>query len=379
VEYTKDLESPEICRRWTAIGTLAAVMQQKLSVTVGSGIIWPNMYIWLVSTPGIGKSIAIKEARKFIQDLDKIYIAPTNVSSASLIDFVAEARCILTPVPGPAIQYNSAILLPDELMAFMATYDTQMIGLLTTLYDTDVPYGEDKRTLGTKHRMERPQLNMIVGTTPSNIMTYVPQTAWDQGFTSRIVLVWATKRKDDRDIFAVTARTRSAELEHDIRVINSTVGKFDMEESFKQKVRDWRAADYPPAPTHPRLTHYLPRRLAHFFKLAMVSSIDRGPSLVLTMADWERATKWLFEAEATMPIIFEQGITHSDTGAQNELAHFIRSQKGEISETQLVRKARTLLPVYAVTKTIEVLEKSGVIQQIRYDVKARQKIFKAGA
>src|SRR5437867_4059065 len=65
VKFTASIESPEIFRRWTAITTIAAVLEQKVWAWTND-VIYPNMYTFLVGHPGVGKSRTINEARKML-------------------------------------------------------------------------------------------------------------------------------------------------------------------------------------------------------------------------------------------------------------------------------------------------------------------------
>src|SRR5262245_53125136 len=67
IEHTANLESPEIGRKWEAIGMIAAVQEQKVWVDTGS-LLYPNLYIFLVGQPGTGKSRAIIAASGIIRE-----------------------------------------------------------------------------------------------------------------------------------------------------------------------------------------------------------------------------------------------------------------------------------------------------------------------
>src|SRR6058998_1960543 len=69
VEYTSHIDSPEIFRRWTAITTIAAVLEQKVWGWT-TDYVYPNMYTFLVGHPGVGKTRTIKAAQKMCETLD---------------------------------------------------------------------------------------------------------------------------------------------------------------------------------------------------------------------------------------------------------------------------------------------------------------------
>src|SRR5947207_2880446 len=58
VNHTANLESAPIWRRWAAIATIGAVLEQKVFVTTSSPL-YPNLYVFLVGDAGLGKTRAI--------------------------------------------------------------------------------------------------------------------------------------------------------------------------------------------------------------------------------------------------------------------------------------------------------------------------------
>ena len=48
--------APPMFRTWAAISAVAGVMERRMSVNVGYGPLYPNMYVVLVAPPGIGKT-----------------------------------------------------------------------------------------------------------------------------------------------------------------------------------------------------------------------------------------------------------------------------------------------------------------------------------
>lgn len=307
-----------------------------------------------------------------------MHIAPTSVTSASLTDFMHDvAKRTIVNFPGPTLTYNPGILLPDEISAFMPEYDTKMIGLLTTLYDAVVPYSESRRTTGKTIKIENPVLNMILGTTPSNLLKYLPEFAWEQGFTSRVILVYSPKIGGYRDRFATTVKRDDEALLHDLECINRLEGEFFKEQSFLDKLNAWGGVGYPPEPAHPRLEHYNTRRWAHTLKLAIVSSADRGDSCHITSEDFDRAKSWLLEVEARMPLIFEKGLPTMGTAGHEALIWFIKGFNGAtIREEQIKRKAMTLMPIQTINPTIDIFVQSGIISVVKID-KNNQRTFKA--
>jgi len=94
VEVTANLESPVLFRKWTAIATIAAVLEQKVWITTSSPM-YPNLYTFLVAPPGGGKSRAIDLAHDLLHTLPDPYVAPTSINAASIIDHLLECKRII--------------------------------------------------------------------------------------------------------------------------------------------------------------------------------------------------------------------------------------------------------------------------------------------
>lgn len=335
-----------------------------------------NQYIFLVGDPGVGKTRIVRAARKFLVELPDFHMAPTSMTAASLIDNMVGSRRMIPQLPGDPLDYNTMTIMADELGTFMHQYDDEMVGVLSAFYDPD-PYGQTRRGKEIKIKIGKPQLNILCGTTPTNLLKFVPENAWEQGFTSRIILVHSGE-KIVSDDFADAVAANPAELIHDLKIINGIIGGFKVTAEYRDAVNDWRAGGEKPVPNHPKLTHYVTRRKAHIYKLSMVSAIDRGNTLILALEDFERAKAWLVEAEGGMEDIFKAGAFSTDGKVMEEAQHFVAiSDKGKgISETVLVRFIKERVPVHAVMRVVEIMERSGMIKATSLDPRTGLRQFR---
>lgn len=326
----------------------------------------------------MGKTRTVMAARAFITELPDFHIAPTSVTGASLVDALVEAKRMIVQLPNPAMEYNSMTIVADELGAFMHKFDDEIIGILTTFYDVTVPYAQQRRGKDLKIKIRHPQLNILSGTTPSNLMKFMPENAWDQGFTSRVIMVFSDERIIG-DIWEQEKRGIPEEMMHDLRLINSLAGQFRVDEEYKVAINNWRRLGQPDVPNHPKLTHYNTRRLAHLFKLSMVAAVDKGNTLLLDKACFNTALGWLLEAELAMPDIFKAGSVSADSKVMDEIWHYITARaNSRCTEHNLVTYARELVPAHAVMRVVEVMEKSGMIKAVAID-KTGNRIYQAMA
>lgn len=337
---------------------------------------YPNLFMFIVAHPGVGKSRTIGEGRRYYRAVPEHKLAPISMRFASVVDFLKRSKkTILHAKPEP-LEYNHMYICADELGAFMHKHDEEMIDGLSAFYDA-TPYGQHRRTSDLKIDIESPLINMIAGSTPSNLLGFMPEKAWDQGFTSRLMLIFSDERIVGDD-FENTKDPYSEDLEHDLLLINNITGEFQVTDDYRQCVANWKELGCPPVPNHPKLTHYVTRRPAHLYKLSMISAIDRGPELILTRDDFNTAMNWLVDAEIRMPDIFKAGASNADGKALEEIVHYIRlSDKGTgVSENQIRRFARDRIPIHSIMRVIDILAGSGQIILIRQDKRSGIRYFR---
>src|SRR5262245_8437589 len=136
VEHTEGIESSPTYRRWAAISTVAAVLEQKVYVRTSTGAVtYPHLYVFLVGPAGRGKTWAISEATDIMRKLPEQLFAPTSMNMATLVDSLEESKRTMICMPDPPIEYNSMFIVADELGAFMHEYSHELIAGLTTFYD----------------------------------------------------------------------------------------------------------------------------------------------------------------------------------------------------------------------------------------------------
>ena len=367
IEHTECEHTPRLYRQWTAISLIAAALEQKVWIRTSSNL-YPNLYILIVGHPGVGKTRIIRVVRSLATDLQELYVAPISLTFAALVDCLdAAKRNHIVHGQATPYTYNSLYICAGEFGAFMHKYDNEMVDGLAAFYDPD-PYGQVRRTMEHKPAIESPQINMLAGVTPQNLLHFMPDRAWGQGFTSRIIMVYSDERIIGDD-FAIEPPSRMNDLTHDLAVINNLYGQFTVLPEYRDCINMWRQLDEKPCPDHPKLAHYVTRRRVHLYKLSMIASVDRGNTLALTRADFNRAIAWLHEAELAMPRVFEEGVGSLDGQAMDEIVHFVKAaDRGHgVNEQKIMAFARSLIPLHSMLKVIEALEHTGQLRLLGVD------------
>lgn len=309
----------------------------------------------LVGFPGTGKTLSITTGREFLAALPDFNIAPDSVTGPSLLDALAEVGAKADSKIGSA----SLALLNDDWQVLMDKTDTTLIAVLTKIYDpTEFRHtrrgNKGSGGHGIDIRFDSPQLNIIGGTTPYDLHRITPESAWNGGFMSRMIIVYSTKPQEPSNpLDNVTKIELPPEMIHDLIVIRSSQGGFVWTEGFNRLQNEWNQGGQEPKPSHPKLEHYCSRRLATLYKLSMIAAIDRGEDLILTEADFHRAMGWLTEVEKNMPAVFSAGRSTSDSRTMDDFLDWVKHQPQPIPEYLFVRMMGKFFNAYQIKPILQ--------------------------
>lgn len=316
----------------------------------------------LVGKAAAGKTRTIMKAREFLANVKDLHLAPTSMTAASLVDALFKAKRFMAMHGGEPLDYNSMVMFNDDWQALMQVYEKDIVAALTIFYDC-WPYRRTRTTKDIDLVIQKPQLNLLAGTTPSALFEFMPVGAWGQGFTSRVVLVYSNEKHFVSD-FTFANRPLPPAMVNDLEIIwKNTVGQFRVSADFAKAADLWVQSGEPTQPTHPKLQSYLGRRKVTLYKLAMIHSIDRGDSLELTYKDFETALQWLLEVEVNMQDIFDEGSQSVDDQAMDEIVEFVRRTNGTgMTKATLLRKAARTVPIYKVREVVDLLILAGRLE-----------------
>ena len=233
---------------------------------------------------------------------------------------------------------------------------------------------ERRRTGKVQHiKIDSPQLSLFAGTTPSYLNTFLPEGAWDQGFTSRTIFIYGETNGRYVEIFedsgeAEYLRSVEDDLIYDLKLIANTAGQALWTKEAQMAMSLWDRSGRIPVPTHGRLLHYNSRRTVHVLKLAVVSALSRDNSLMVTKDDFNTALEWLFEAENLMPDIFKNMSVTAEARAMEDARYYLvqlhNKIKGPVPEHFLISFLKDRIPSHSLAKVIETMHRSKMIEQV---------------
>lgn len=346
-------------------------MERKIWVTTQGSPIYPNMYVVLVATPGVGKSEITWRVRKLWQELEGHFVASTSVTKASMMDELAQAARRVVDTKNsvnPVMSFNSLKLCINELGVLIPGYDNEFMNTLTDLWDCK-DYSESRRNKNVEDiKVEKAQLHMLAACTPSYLVNLLPEGAWDQGFISRTFLIFSGERKirslfDEQEI----DQAREDLLERDLAHIANLTGQLGWSDKAAELMEAFNMRDGEPKPEHPKLMSYNVRRVVHLIKLCMIACVSESDEMVIRSRHFQRAYDWLTEAEAMMPEIFKSMSTSSTGKIMEEAWYYLYtaySKEGSaIPIARLIQFLQERVPIHNIQTTIDMMEKGGMIEK----------------
>lgn len=381
MDYTSNVTSPDIFRRWSAIALLAGALERRVWLKTDRGLTFPNLYTLLVAPPGTGKFI-INTVRELWREAkvpgarrDAFHVAPKNMTKASLLDTLAASQQIHLPREGKPTEYHSLLIAAEEFSVLLPAYDTEYIGALNDIWNCPPDYEEKRRTGTVKVlKIEQPQLNILGGYQPSMMATTFPEEAWASGFARRLIMVYSCETPY-RDLFSdeaddeVLIEAKRAALVSRLSAYSQLYGQMKWEPEARRRISEWDRDKGPPTPTHSKLTYYLSSRTHLVLKLAIVSAFASSSRFLISLQDIERAIAWLIEAEQLMPDIFRDMLGKSDKQVIDELYYFViaefgRTRQKPVHANKVWNFLRQRVPSMNIERIIMTAERSGVIARV---------------
>lgn len=319
--------------------------------------IFPNQYIALVGTPGTRKSTAIGIMKRQLRKSTGVRFAPADtagqrqglveamrgsdaqkeflanvelaVGENSLAGLTLEDIAQVTNLPDEdettafvsAADKHHIMVTATELSRFIGQNNFSMLDFLGTMWD-----GEDYeyQTKGGLVTLKNPLINLVSATTPTSLNIAMPPAAGGQGFLSRMILVYGSRKYKLVPRPVEPTEEQIAQVRSGFnRAYYELAGAFtetDEARAYSESLYDFQLEI-----NDPRFGYYHERRYDHLIKLAMALAGSRG-SMEIVKDDYQEAHKILRATERGMPdALGEFGMNPLAALKQNML-EFIRSR-----------------------------------------------------
>lgn len=368
LDFTDGVPSPPKFRLWAAISCVAGALERRVWAQTSRSKLFPNLFVALVGTPGVGKGQALVPMHELWMAAKKFKVAPDNVTKASLVDAIAESgNKRMLPNGAGLFEYHSLLVSAPELGVLLPAHDLEFLSVLNHLYDNPRYYRENRRSLAKQIDIAYPQLNIVAGTQPGFMATLLPEEAWTMGFTSRIIMVHSAEAVDV-PLFGDESHRSEATLVDQLRHMSTLMGEITWTPEAKLDIEAWVKGGCLPVPTHSKLANYNPRRKIHAIKLAIVAAVSRTGQAHLELEDVHRARTWLLAAEESMPDVFREMVGKSDSQVIQELHFYLwkdfAKDKKPAPKSKLIYFLQTRVPADKCQRVLEIAEMSNIVVRI---------------
>lgn len=331
LSYTSGTEAPRIMHFFAGVACLAGALRRKVWFDQVRFKWYPSMYIVFVADPGIvTKSTTADLAMDLLREVPGIKFGPDNVTWQSLVTSFA-GSCESFEFQGEWYPMSAITLVASEFGSLMDLHNQEMVNLFITLWDGRARYEKTTKMSGNDV-IEAPWINMLACTTPSWIATNMDQLATSGGLTSRTIYVFAEGKENYVAYLDEKAptdlATLRADLVHDLEYISmNLVGPFKLDPAAREWGRAWYESLWKERYSQDSadwLKGYLARKQTHLHKLAMVLSVARDDSLVLTLEDLQLSNIMLGSIEKDLEKVFSKVGKSETAKAAEKFVDYIR-------------------------------------------------------
>lgn len=379
--YTNDFEPPPIYHRWMGILTLAVAAGGRIWLQEANLKIWPNLYVVLVGPSGIGKGQSMREALPFIRAAYgkewEYRISPDKITIPKLTQVLGQ-NAIEDKELG---KYTPYLIWAEELPSFLGldAYKSGKLADLTTLYDC-----ADKWESGTKHqgddKVAKPYICMGAGCTASGIFDVLPPQSVGQGFTSRLMYLYAhgyPKRVAEKPWIEDFHGKLKQYLINDIEVIAQMRGPVKLTDYARIVWNDYYV--HRPLPPEEygdeRMQGYAARKPFYAKKIATLLSIAERPPkgeiehpMVVEPRHINAAIALLEDVDKSMVEVYSEISGSTSIGSYGRIVRYLSNQpEFKAIRSQLRRKFAYQLDSIDFEKAVKSLEDMGIIEIVWED------------
>jgi len=306
-ELTQNTETPAHFWMWSGVYTLSSAMQRKVWLDYGFEKVLPNLYIFLVATPGrCRKAAAISLSKKMLVEI-KCHVGVDSSTKPSFTQELSRCTGIEQMPDGEFMTHSSMALVSKELSSLMIDL-RNMVDCLTDIYDYHHPTWEYKTKGAGKDEIYGPCVSVFAATTPSWMANNLPYEAIGDGFASRIVMVTgdAKRTRVPRPELSAAQRALYRDLVHDLGVVNLLKGPFQWSEEAKRVFDAWYEGidAYYEKIEDERFHGFLERMHVVVLKVCMALRVSSSDDLTLVGSDMSSAIELVEDVLPSLPEAF---------------------------------------------------------------------------
>lgn len=378
--YANDEFVPGQFNTWTGLSAIAGALERKVWLPWSETYsFYPNIFVLLVSLPGVGKSTALNRGISLLQEVmqrgNTLNVLPSQMTEAKFIQMMGVAAPF--EFGTKVINQSAGYYFASEASNSLKNIYGDFIACLTDFYDCPVHW--EKATMkDDKLTLRNVCLNILAGSTFDYLGKLVTDDNIMGGFASRLIYVVHRDKLIRNQQFQLGGSTagESAEradyrrrLVDDLIQIHKMIGPFTASREYSAAWEKWYPVFEEQRQSNPseKMQSLLVRTNTNVLKVSMLMSAAESGDRILKQSHWERAIE-LAEANAKeIPAIFREAKS-LDTKSQAGLNQAIFSAFGGGRALSLEALKTKLMMVgfepHRIDATIRQFERGGQFQNV---------------
>lgn len=371
VELMERTEPAKAFDTWTGYSVVAAALRRKICLRLGRLTYFPNIYVVFVAEPGVArKTQAIKFGMDFINTVPEIILSSDSATKEALTDDLELSGLDAVMDDGEMLKHSSLSIISKEFESFLGQKkeNTRMLTALTDLFDCPDNWSSRTRH-GKSNKIIGPWVNLLAATTPESLANSLPASAVGGGLTSRILFIWADKKKMSSAIPDMNEKEMKIKdkLERDLYQISRMVGQYSMTSQCVKKWIEWyEAYDEDESGiricTDKSFSGWYSRKPTYIMKVSMLCAAAESNKLVLEWKHVEKAIAEIRQVEHLMGNAFK-AIGRSEISGEVDTVYQIIRQHKAITEKQLMSMIWRDIDSSKFENVIETLKKTGKVKR----------------
>lgn len=327
LDYTHELEAPELFHIWCAISGVATTLGRNVWLERGYGKLYPNHYIILVAKSALcRKSVSVFTIKDLLVRARSVEIMADRITNPSLL--------LRLHKTAQKTGKSEMLVFSEELAIFLSKEETHkgIIPTLTGLYGCPDSFINELKTVPIDV-LNKVCLNILAATTPTDLTELIPATATGKGFTPRLHLVYQDKRRH-KNSKPKLDQTLAEKLVADLVDIRKMEGPFVMSPNDEKWFDEWYNSIVPPQDEN--LDGFYGRKHDTMLKLAMVVAAGHSNELVIKKSDMQIAVKLLNQLESFMPMAYKEIGKLATTDHVERVLRQLKRRGGKATKSEIL-------------------------------------------
>lgn len=348
LEYAKNEVVPDQFALWAGLSVLAGALERNVWLVDGKRTTYPNLFVLLVGTPGVGKSQAIGPVEPLLYGIGQ------NTGTFKILSGIATQAGVCEEMERLSInpkgeQYSSLYYIGSEGSdSALKNHADDFRSTACAMYDCSHLY--EKTLKSKKYTIPNPVLNMIVGSTFDFLGSIVDQNSVLGGLASRFTYVIDEKPLPEASTLGLETAEGDPKMRErliqDLISIHKLFGRFRIERAVLDVHQKWwtKYREEFNGTKSERVRSLLVRKPMLLKKVMMLYAISSGDALDIKTKHIESAIAVVERVTANATrVIVESLIAQKDSQSGfNQIIMQALKRQGGVGTMADVRRALML-------------------------------------